>query len=320
MGPVGRRVSAALPEYRGRMKPEIRHDPITGRPVLIAPERAARAGAMLARTTIPDDAAECPFCEGREDRTPQELLALRPDPTGANGPGWLVRVVPNRYPAVRDDSGEHEIVVECPQHESSFAALSVEQLAGVLGVVRDRMLARRAEGRWTYAQWFKNHGPAAGASLSHAHSQLVCLPVPPPAIAAEIEAMKSKACPFCVLIKREISDALRLVRLSEQFVVVTALAGRFPYETWLLPRRHALMFARVDELAVELHWLLNRLDFVLDQPAYNLVLHAAPWTGEDFHWHFELLPRVTGIAGFELGAGMFINPVLPEEAAARLRG
>ncbi len=302
------------------MKPEIRHDPITGRPVLIAPERAARAGAMLTRTAISDDATECPFCEGREDRTPPELLALRNDGSLENGLGWRVRAVPNRYPAVRDDSGEHEIIVECAQHESSLAALSVEQLADVLGVVRDRMLARRDEDRWAYAQWFKNHGPAAGASLSHSHSQLLFLPNLPPAIAAEVAAMKANSCPFCILIEREIADASRLVRLSDQFAIVTAFAGRFPYETWLLPRRHELTFDDVDKLSVELHWLLNRVDVVLDQPAYNLVLHAAPWTGDDFHWHFELLPRITGIAGFELGAGMFINPVSPEEAAARLRG
>ncbi len=301
------------------MKPEIRHDPITGRPVLIAPERAARAGAMLARTAIPDDAAQCPFCEGREDRTPLELLALRKDGAPENGPGWRVRVVPNRYPAVRDVSGEHEIVVECPQHESSLAAQSVEQLANVLGVVRDRMLARRDEGRWAYGQWFKNHGPAAGASLSHAHSQLVFLPRVTPAIAAEVASMKANSCPFCTLIEREIADASRLVRLSDRFAIFTAFAGRFPYETWLLPRRHELTFEDVDELSGELHWLLYRIEVVLDQPAYNLVLHTAPWTGDDFHWHFELLPRITGIAGFELGAGMFINPVSPEDAAARLR-
>jgi UDPglucose--hexose-1-phosphate uridylyltransferase len=274
---------------------------------------------MLARTPLPDDVADCPFCEGRENRTPPELLALRLPDSIANGPGWSVRVVPNRYPAVRDDSGEHEIIVECPNHEPSLAALSVEQVANVLLVVRDRMRSRRADGRWAYGQWFKNHGPAAGASLSHAHSQLVFLPELPPALAAEVAAMTAGHCPFCRLIEREIAEQARIVRLTDYFVAITAFAGRFPFETWLLPRRHELMFDAVSDLAVELHWLLNRLDAVLDQPAYNLVLHAAPWDGRDFHWHIELLPRVTGIAGFELGAGMFINPILPEDAAVRLK-
>lgn len=302
------------------MKPELRHDPITSRPVLIAPERAARVGAMLARAPMPDDEADCPFCEGREDRTPPELLALRDPGSPVNARGWRVRVVPNRYPAVRDNSGEHEIIVECPNHEPSLAALSIAQIADVLSVIRDRMIARQSESRWAYVQWFKNHGTSAGASLSHAHSQLVILPEPTPTMAAELAAMRSQHCPFCALIEREMSEGLRLVRMTNRFAIITAIAGRFPYETWLLPRRHELMFNAVNELAGELHWLLNRLDSVLDQPAYNLVLHAAPWDGRDFHWHFELLPRVTGIAGFELGAGMFINPVLPEQAANRLRG
>jgi UDPglucose--hexose-1-phosphate uridylyltransferase len=301
------------------MKPEIRHDPITGRPVLMAPERAARVGAMLASAPIPDDETDCPFCERREDRTPPELLALRAAGLPANGPGWTVRVVSNRYPAVRDDTGQHELIIECPQHEPSLAALSVRQLTDVLYIVRDRLNTHRADGRWSYAQWFKNHGPAAGASLSHAHSQLVMLPVLPPTVAAEVAAMKTSRCPFCSLIEYEITEKSRIVRLTDRFMTLTAFAGRFPFETWLLPRRHELMFEETDELAAELHGLLNRIDLVLDKPAYNLVLHAAPWTGDDFHWHLELLPRVTGIAGFELGAGMFINPVLPEEAAACLK-
>jgi UDPglucose--hexose-1-phosphate uridylyltransferase len=302
------------------MKPEIRRDPITGRPVLMAPERAARVGAMLARADFPDDEADCPFCEGREDRTPAELHVLRPHGLPANGPGWSVRVVPNRYPAGRDDVGRHELIIECPGHQPTLAELSVEQRAAVLNVVRDRWNAHRADGRWKCAQWFKNHGPAAGASLSHAHSQMVVLPDLPPAIAAEVAAMQSSHCPFCSLIDREVTETSRIVRQTEEFAMIVAFAGRFPFETWLLPRRHALMFEHTTSLAAELHWLLNRIDVVLDRPAYNLILHAGPWTGDDFHWHFELLPRVTGIAGFELGAGMFINPVLPEEAAETLRG
>lgn len=301
------------------MTPQVRHDPITARPVLIAPERAARVGAMLAGAEFADDAKDCPFCEQREGQTPPELYAMRAAGSPANGPGWRVRIVPNRYPAVRDGSGEHELIIECPQHEPSLAALTCDQLAAVLQAVLQRMSVLRQTGRWACAQWFKNHGSAAGASLSHAHSQLIALPELPPNLAAELKAMRPGHCPFCTMIERELADGTRVVRFSDRLVMLSAFAGRFPFETWLLPRQHELLFDDISPVAVELHWLLNAVDAALDRPAYNLILHAAPWNGQDFHWHFELLPRVTGIAGFELGAGMHINPVLPEDAAERLR-
>jgi UDPglucose--hexose-1-phosphate uridylyltransferase len=175
---------------------------------------------------------------------------------------------------------------------------------------------------FAYAQYFKNHGARAGASLNHAHGQIIALADVPPAIVAEAAATTGN-CLYCALIERELTQGERIVRTSEHWLTMTAVAGRFPYETWLLPRQHAQHFEDIintEELAGELHWLLSRLDSVITRPAYNLILHTGPWTGGDFHWHFELLPRMTGVAGFEWGTGVFINPMAPEDAAQRLRG
>jgi UDPglucose--hexose-1-phosphate uridylyltransferase len=232
-------------------------------------------------------------------------------------------VVPNRYPAVRGELGEHELIVECPNHEPSLEALQPDHVRAVLAVYHDRLSACAADGRWRYGLLFKNHGLAAGASLAHAHSQLLALPEVPPAVTAELAACEG-ACGFCSLIRRELTDGRRVVRTTEHFAALTAFAGRLPYETWLLPRDHRRSFEHSNddglaEFADLLTDVLKRLAAAAGRPAYNLYLHNAPWDGSPFHWHFELLPRLTGIAGFELGAGICINPLPPEDAAARLR-
>src|SRR5262249_13958297 len=156
--------------------------------VLIAPERAARPGALTpAADALPNDTGVCPLCEGNEHLTPAELFAVR-DHTAADTTGWRARVVPNRYPALPGDPGAHELIIECPQHELAWENLPPEQVQTILRVYRDRLASRRGEGRWQYAQLFKNHGIAAGASLAHAHTQLIALPNVPPVIAAEAEA------------------------------------------------------------------------------------------------------------------------------------
>lgn len=306
--------------------PQLRRDPIIDRWVLIAPERAARPGALVAHPNeLPDHAEDCPFCEGREERTPPELQALRPSDSPANGPGWKVRVVPNQYPAARDAVGVHELIVECPHHEASLANLPTAQIADVLSVIRDRMLVRKKDGRWQYAQWFKNHGTAAGASLAHTHSQMICLPDVPPAVQMEVEAVnRAGDCAFCRYSRDEVQTGERIVYDDGKFVAICAVAGRFPFETWLMSKDHQAHFEDladdpISQLAVALRHLLRRVDQVMGRPGYNLLLHSGPWNHADFHWHFELLPRMTGIAGFELGAGIFINPVPPEDAARQLR-
>jgi UDPglucose--hexose-1-phosphate uridylyltransferase len=318
------------------MKPIFRKDPIVERWVAIAPERAAR----------PHDAdgtgAVCPFCRGQEHLTP---------PAHACYPAvgdWQVRVVPNRFPAVRlqgelhprraglyeeaDGLGLHDLVIECPQHERSLANLPASHLALILQAYRDRLVELRADSRLAYAQVFKNCGADAGASLEHAHSQIISGPMVPKNVQTELDACIAYhhdvgRCRFCDLWQAEVQAGVRVVATTAQFAAFTAYAGRFPYETWLLPCQHASHFesttnAELHELAELLRLILRKLDQALDRPAYNFFLHTAPLRTDPlthYHWHLELLPRVTGVAGFEWAAGAFINPVPPEDAAARLR-
>jgi UDPglucose--hexose-1-phosphate uridylyltransferase len=312
--------------------PQLRKDPIIDRWVLIAPERALRPTELEDPGHLAHHAT-CPFCEGHEAETPPEVLAIRNPGSAPNGPGWRVRVVANRFPAVRRDAdsgyGAHELVVECPRHETSMAALSASQVRDVFDVFRDRLAALRADRRMAYAQVFKNHGAPAGASVEHAHSQILATDRVPREVRAELDAAAAyhsehRQCVFCDLIERELAAGERIVLAGEQVVAVTAVAGRFPYETWLLPRRHAADFDRLSDaeladLAAAMRSVLRRLAAAGD-PAYNIVLHTAPMHGAPhYHWHWEILPRLTGIAGYELATGCYLNPLPPEEAAARLR-
>ena len=313
--------------------PQIRRDPIVDRTVLIAPERAARPTELEDPGHLAHHTA-CPFCEGHEGETPHEVCALRDDGTAPDSPGWRVRVVPNLFPAMRRDAksayGVHEVVIECPHHESSLAALSAEQVRQVFAVYRDRLVALRADPRLAYVQVFKNHGAPAGASVEHAHSQILAGSEVPRDIRAELDGATAYhahhgRCAFCDLIDRELAAGERLVLAGEHVVAIAAWAGRFPYETWLLPRRHAAHYDRLSDteladLAVVARSLLRRLASAAGDPAYNVILHTAPAAAdESFHWHWEILPRLTGIAGYELATGCYLNPLPPEEAAAMLR-
>jgi UDPglucose--hexose-1-phosphate uridylyltransferase len=314
--------------------PQLRQDPIIDRWVLIAPERAARPTEIEAVDRLAHHDA-CPFCEGHEAETPSEVYALRPGGSPRDGAGWRVRVVPNRFSAVRggvcDAYGVHEVIIETPQHEASLASLSPEQVRDVFAVYRDRLTALRADPRLAYVQVFKNHGAAAGASVEHAHSQVLATAQVPRDVRAELDAAATfhrehGRCVFCDLIDRELSAGERLVLAGEHVVAIAPWASRFPYETWVLPRRHAARFdrltdAELTDLATVMRELLRRLAAAAGDPAYNLILHTAPSHPGDlssYHWHWELLPRTTGIAGYELATGCYINPLPPEDAAAKL--
>jgi UDPglucose--hexose-1-phosphate uridylyltransferase len=307
--------------------PELRRDPVLDRWVLVSTERARRP--LLVREPPPptEAPADCPFCPGNESQTPHEVLARRPPGSPPDSPGWSVRVVPNRYPAAEGDVGRHEVVIDCPQHTERLTDLPPAPTRELLDVWRERLQQFRTEGRWQAVLPFKNVGAAAGASLMHSHAQIVALPIVPTTIRAEIDAVAAAGhCLFCELIRRELDDGSRVVRETPGFVALTAYAGRFPFESWLLPKFHAARFedispGELNELSEVLYALLKRLDERLDRPAYNYYLHTAPLTGPEvaYHWHLEVTPRLTGVAGFEWGGGMFINPVPPEQAAAYLR-
>jgi UDPglucose--hexose-1-phosphate uridylyltransferase len=336
--------------------PELRRDPVTGRCVLVAPERARRPIALSghgphARTG--GERSPCPFCPGQEADTPDEVFAVRDPATAANGPGWHLRVVPNKFPAVRPDppspqtraagdavslfdaapaTGFAEVVIECREHRDDPAGLSDEQLRDVFRAYRERMTARAADPRLAYVAVFKNVGADAGASLGHTHSQIVALPVVPTLIRDELSGAeryyaRTRRCVFCDLVEQELAGGARLVARSERFAVVTAFAPRFAYEMWVLPVRHEHRYESItDAAALELARLLKRVLRALDAaegaPAYNWFVHTAPLHGGEpphYHWHLEILPRTARPAGLEWGFGCHITTVAPERAASDLK-
>jgi UDPglucose--hexose-1-phosphate uridylyltransferase len=278
---------------------ELRRDPLSGRLVAIAPGRAARPGASQVVLPPPDDAelAACPFCAGREDRTPPETLRL--------GEPWQVRVVPNLYPAVE----RQEVVVHVPRHARSLAELA----DGELALVAEAWQRRAAERRSAYVHALVNEGAGAGSSLPHTHSQLVWLDEPPPAVLPELAACAAAgSCPLCARPREELVVAER-----GGVVLSAAWAGRLPYELLVAPAGHERDPWTSARLAVALALAaegLRRLHAVEGPRPANLWLH------DSGHWHLELVPRLSVLAGLELGAGVYVNTLAPEEAAARLRG
>ncbi len=331
---------------RSTAPPRLRRDPVVDRWVYVSPERAGRP---IERAGPPAERSRtCQFCEGQECETPHEICAVRTACTAPDSPGWRVRVVPNKFPACRLDSaaatqddalfaslpgvGIHEVVLECPHHEASLAALPVAQVQTVFGVYRARLRALAADDRLAYAQVFKNHGTAAGASVSHAHSQILGLGRVPRELEAEYVGAEHYRtahgrCVYCDLVARETTSGERIVWEGDHVVAFAAWAGRFPYETWVLPRRHGGHFAdssdaEVAEMAAALHRLIGRLGELEADLSYNYLLHELPLRAAEtpaYHWHWELLPRLTGVAGFEMACGTFVNPLSPEAAAGRLR-
>lgn len=328
--------------------PELRKDPITGRWVIIATERAKRPTDYAAEPVLIEGGDFCPFCYGNEDKTPPEIMAYRSNGTPANTPGWSLRVVPNKFPALGiegelDRSGEglfdrisgigaHEIIIESPDHQLSLAQLTPKRIEDVLWAYRDRIVDLKKDPRFKYVLIFKNHGAPAGASLEHTHTQLIALPIVPLRVREEVDASKQyylmkERCIFCDLIRQEQQSQVRVIAENDAFITVAPYAPRFPFEAWILPKKHGAAFEEAisplyEKLAGALKNLLQRTDAVLNHPAYNFVLHTTPMREDTeiyFHWHLEFMPKLTKVAGFEWGTGFYINPTPPEDSARALR-
>lgn len=330
--------------------PELRKDPITGRWVIIASERGKRPNdyrrTVEARRTEP---SACPFCPGNEGETPLEIFALRTDGSFANTPGWTVRAVPNRYPALRIEGdlnreglgvydkmngvGAHEVIIETPHHHEDLVDLDEFRIADVLHVCQLRVNDLMNDERFRYVLLFKNQGEMAGASLEHAHTQLIATPVIPKLVLEELNGARyyynhRERCIFCDIVRQELSDGDRVVDQSPSFVALSPYAARFPYEVWIVPKRHQAAFRTIDdshrlEFAALLKRVLLRHRIALGNPAYNYMFHSSPFGLEknpEYHWHLEIIPRLNSVAGFEWGTGFYINHTPPEESAAVLRG
>jgi len=316
--------------------------------VIIATERAARPTDFKHEDIALNDAERCPFCEGSEQLTPPEIFALRRDGTPPNTPGWRVRVVSNKFPALRiegktdaaqvgiftrmDGVGAHEVIIETSEHHTHLGLLSTQQIADVIRSYYQRYVDLRGDARFEYALLFRNHGRSAGASLSHPHSQLIALPIVPKRVAEEVEAAtqyfgRHGACIYCTMLGQERAAQDRLVFENSQFTVLEPYASRTPFETWVLPRAHQADFGALGpgmvwSLAEALREGLLRLHTCLSNPPYNFIIHTLPYRMDlhhAYHWHIEITPQLTHVAGFEWGSGFYINPVTPEAAARYLR-
>lgn len=328
--------------------PELRKDPITGRWVIIATERAKRPSDFVRDKVQIRGTGFCPFCYGNESKTPPEIIAYRSDGSARNMPGWTLRVVPNKFPALGIEGslnrqgeglydkmngiGAHEVIIETPDHQKTLAMLSPRQIEDVLWAYRDRILDLKKDKRFKYIMIFKNHGEAAGASLEHTHSQLIALPVVPKQVREEADGARAyfnfkERCIFCDIIRQESESGTRVIADSPAFIAIAPFAPRFPFEIWIIPKVHQSAFEdsqkqEFEQLAVILKDMLMRLDKVLDYPAYNYIIHTSPipeTPSEHYHWHLEIMPSLTKIAGFEWGTGFHINPTPPEESARFLR-
>jgi UDPglucose--hexose-1-phosphate uridylyltransferase len=327
----------------GRHMPEIRVDPLSGHKTIVAGERAERPGGEpRCPAPAPIDVERDPFAEGHEDRTPPELYAVRPDGGEANAPGWTVRVVPNLYPALRDNApqpspdaqpdlfrataakGAHEVIVNAPESVLSLADLPPERLAEAMEVWRERM---RAHADCAYVQLIVNERREAGASLEHTHSQLYALDFVPGDVARERERSGAYATRTMGrglledLVAEEVRRGDRVVAVDEEAVLMAPYGSRLPFQLMLAPRVPRMRFEDDGPLGASLlHDALSRLARHFgSSPPLNMWVRTAPRGAEHFCWRIDIAPRLTHLAGLELSTGVNLNIVAPEHAAAVLR-
>ncbi len=334
--------------------PELRKDPIIDNWVIISTERSKRPldFKVKAEEKRKDN---CVFCKGNEHKTPPEKFAFREKGTLKDNPGWKVRVIANKYPALKmegkaarekvglfekmDGIGVHEVIIETPYHHEDLNSLSITNIILILKTYRQRYLSIFEDKRIKYILIFKNYGIDGGASLEHSHSQLIATTIIPKRIEEELKGSRKyfssvKRCIFCDYINQEIQYKDRVIEETEKYIALSPFAARFPFETWILPKYHSAYYEEINDdeifdLAKMMKEILFRIKNKLNNPPYNFIIHTAPskksstkeWPDLDkkYHWHIEIIPRLTKIAGFEWGTGFYINPTSPEQAAKILR-
>ncbi len=327
----------------------LRHDVTTNDWVVFAPDRCQRphSGRRAADQDVLPNGEKplCPFCPGNERLTPHEIYAVR---DGAP-PGWRVRVIPNKFPALCIEAqdhrieegplflamgacGAHEVVIESPRHDLFLGLQPVEQIECVLRTLQFRFNDLMRDHRFRAITLFKNHGEGAGTSLRHPHWQLIATPVVPHLLRLKHGVAtdyfdQTGHCLYMALLEDELADERRVLAVNEQFAAILPYASHVPFETWILPRSQQSSFGLVEPgrfrpLAEMLKTVLLKLYVGLENPDFNLTIDTVPRGSEDtesFLWHVQVLPRLAIPAGFELGSGMSINIVMPEDAASYLR-
>lgn len=334
------------------MSNQIRKDYILDRWVIIASERAKRPTDFSGRPPRSAEVKACPFCPGNEKMTPPAYLLYVPseggirtekDSDGKRVKNWLVRCISNLYPALtprkkaalvedkllrrRDGVGAHGVIIESPNHDEHPGNARVKQIELMIQAYLD---ALRSFSKWEYVQIFRNHGKEAGASLSHAHSQVIATPMVPKRISDELAACRSwlereGCCPYCEVVKAE-RGGPRFIFENKGFIAFTPWASIYPFEFWILPKKHQHTLLQLDkrekkEFSRVLRICLGSLSKILNDPPYSYGFHVTPNHGkhEYFHWHLEVYPKLTIQAGFEDSTDMFINVTPPEIAAESLR-
>lgn len=324
---------------------ELRRDPLFQRWVVVTDERWEDLRAALMAPSGPPEA--CPFCPGNEGQTPPEVFAVREPGSATDGPGWMVRAVPNKYPFLRIEgelqrsgegiydrvsgTGAHEIVIETPLHNADWGALPARQVAAVLQAYRQRIVDLRQDTRFRYITVTRN---ALGRRphMPHPHSHILALPVVPRRMEDEIRGMqdyyrRKERCPLCDMVRQELGDGRRIVRETEAFLVFAPFASRYPLETQVVPKAHWHDFATLDdpglyELGEVLRDLTGRIAALVKDVEYSLILNSSPLypaSDPQYHWHLDFRARLPVGGGFEWGTGFFVNPITPEEAARVLR-
>jgi UDPglucose--hexose-1-phosphate uridylyltransferase len=291
----------------------------------------------------------CPFCYGNEGMTPPEIESFRESGTGPNTPGWQVRVVPNKFPALQIEGnldrrplglydmsngvGAHEIIIESPYHAKDIPDLLPQEIENYILMCCRRGADLARDKRFKYLMFFRNFGQAAGASLEHPHTQVIALPMVPKNVSEEIAGAKNyfeyrERCIFCDIIRQEVQEKERVILESKLFLSFCPFVSRFPFEIWILPKKHSGYFRtmagdEIPQLAQVLKETLSRLKTVFPNLSYNYIMHVAPINGDAdsdyYHWHIEIMPKLTQVAGFEWGSGFYVNPVTPESAAKYLK-
>ncbi|MCF7916448.1 MAG: galactose-1-phosphate uridylyltransferase [Candidatus Omnitrophica bacterium] len=327
---------------------KLRLNPITNRWVIFTEENDLFDKISANQAKISPE--NCPFCLGNEAMTPPETDADRPGSKKPDSPGWLTRTVPNKFPALENDLerksekegifekregfGFHEVIIENPNHNKTMFQLSKEEMIRVFNVYKRRFNLLAKNKKLKYILIFKNHGLAAGASLEHPHTQLICLPILPKRVTEELEATKNyfsqnDKCMFCEMIAKEKKEKIRIIEENEDFIAFCPFFSRSPFEITILPTTHSSNFANINDqqignLSDIFKKLFVKLNQVLGDYPYNFLIHTSPINTKEenqiyYHWHIEFLPKLGEIAGFEWATGGYINPILPESAAKHLQ-
>jgi len=338
---------------------ELRYDALHRRWVIITTERNHRPREFYPHREQVWSDDECPFCPGRENQTPNEIVAVRPDGSKPNSPDWRIRVTQKKLPALDTCEitwkpgaegfyellpgfGVHEIIIEGPDHNMSMHEFPPDLIFDVLDMYRNRLAFHIENLNLKYTLIFKNHGSTTGVSLAHPHSQVIGSPITPRSMRIELMSTlryyaETGNCMICDMIERERREDKRLIYDDGTIVVFNSFAARFPYEFIIAPVQHSAYYFREDDktlhcLAAAMRNILQLLKTTLNDPPFNYMVHSGPNTEaapifpgywktleNDFHWHIEIIPQIVQTAGFEWGGGLPINPVSPEDAVSFLK-